>query len=361
MEGEIGFMRIAHVLWGLPIGGTECMLVDIVNEQIKTEQVSIVVVDDNVNTNLLKKIDPKVRVFFCKRKRGRKSVAAVIKLNYYLFKLRPDITHLHMGYGLGKIVLWPGKKVRTVHNTTNSPAEYYKFDKLFAISKAVQKEITSQGYESVLVSNGIKTNSVKFSPTILKREPVNIVQIGRLHTKQKGQDLLIKAVDILNKTYDLKKFTPFKIHFVGTGEDLPFLQDMIERCELQDFFCFEGLKNRDWIYEHLRDFDLFVQPSYFEGFGLTVAEAMAAKIPVLVSDVEGPLEILSSTSLNSLLGWTFKVGDAQDLSCKIKQFLEGKYDTSLLDKAREHVEKCYDISSTVSKYLVEYRKMLSKN
>ncbi len=354
-------MKIAHVLWGLPIGGTECMLVDIVNEQIQTEHVSIIVIDDNVNADLLKKIDPKVKIYFCKRKCGSKSVAAVMRLNYYLFKFRPDITHLHMGYGLGKIVFWPGKKVRTVHNTTNSPAEYYKFVKLFAISRAVQKEIVSHGYESILVSNGIKTSSVKFSLTTLKRGPINIVQVGRLHTKQKGQDLLIKAVDILNKTHDLKKFAPFKIHFIGAGEDLSFLQDMIEQCELQDFFCFEGSKDRDWIYEHLRDFDLFVQPSYFEGFGLTVAEAMAAKIPVLVSDIEGPLEILSSTSLNGLLGWTFKVGDAQDLSSKIKLFLEGKYDMSLLDKAREHIEECYDVSSTASKYLVEYRRILSKN
>ena len=31
------------------------------------------------------------------------------------------------------------------------------------------------------------------------------------------------------------------------------------------------------------------QPSRYEGFGLTVVEGMAARIPVLVSNIEGPI------------------------------------------------------------------------
>lgn len=351
-------MKITHVLWGLQTGGTEYMLADIANEQVKTDEVFVIVVDDNVDKNVLSKFSSKISFFFCNRKRGHKSIIAVAKLNFYLFKISPDITHLHMGYGLGKMVLWPGKKVRTVHNTTNSPAEYHKFDRIVAISKAVQKEICSYGFESILVSNGVKIDAIKHRD--LKKEKngcVHIVQIGRLFSKQKGQDLLIKAVDCLVKASDLRYLPPFKIHFVGSGDDLDYLQKMISEKQLEKYFIFEGAKDRDWIYSHLCDFDLFVQPSYYEGFGLSVVEAAAAKIPVLVSNIEGPKEILYKDG--EFVGWLFNVGDVADLSKKIADFLNGKYDDNLCEKAYEHMAK-YNVLRTASEYLSLYRELLSK-
>ena len=347
-------MKIVHVLWGLQTGGTEYMLADIANNQSKTEKVFVIVVDDNVNQDVLKKFSSKISFFFCGRKKGRKSLLAFMKLNYFLFKIRPDVTHLHMGWGLGKIVLWPGKKVRTVHNTSNSCEEYYKFKRIFAISNAVAAEITAQGYDSVVVSNGINVNAVnRIKLKSFDDNFVHIIQIGRILLKQKGQDLLVEAVSQIEK---LDKLKPFKIHFVGAGKDIDYLQKLVERNQLQNIFVFEGEKDRNWVYENLCNYDLFVQPSYFEGFGLTVAEAMAAGVPILVSDIEGPLEIISSPSKK--LGWTFKKGDAADLSMKLVKFLNGEYDSGLLSDAVEHVKECYDVSTTAQKYIEEYKKIL---
>ena len=50
-------------------------------------------------------------------------------------------------------------------------------------------------------------------------------------------------------------------------------------------------QTQDYVAAHLTDYDLFVQPSRWEGFGLTVAEAMAAGVPVLVSEGQGPAEV----------------------------------------------------------------------
>ena len=54
---------------------------------------------------------------------------------------------------------------------------------------------------------------------------------------------------------------------------------------------FLGKQTQDYVAAHLTDYDLFVQPSRWEGFGLTVAEAMAAGVPVLVSEGQGPAEV----------------------------------------------------------------------
>jgi len=352
-------MKIAHIFWGLSTGGTEYMLVDIANIQVLTEQVYFIVIDDNVDTNVLKRLDPRIKVFFCKRKHGSKNLLSIVKLNFYLFRIHPDVTHLHMGYGLGKIVLWPGLKVRTVHNTKNKSDEYNRFKMLYAISNSVKKEIARQGFDSVVVPNGINSALVKTNGLRVHSDGcLHFIQIGRLLVKQKGQDLLIKATAKLKPQIEDGSLPRFKVHFVGAGNDLQMLQEMVNSSDLQKLFIFEGTKDRNWVYEHLCEYDLFVQPSYFEGFGLTIAEAMAAGIPVLVSDVDGPLEIISSVEENQYLGWTFKMGSPEDLADKIKLFLFGNYDSSLLIKALCHVKKYYDVAITAKKYLEEYKKLL---
>ena len=61
------------------------------------------------------------------------------------------------------------------------------------------------------------------------------------------------------------------------------------------------IKPQPYIVEHMADYDLLVQPSRWEGFGLTVAEAMAAKVLVSVSEGQGPAEV----TCGYFYGWIF--------------------------------------------------------
>ncbi len=118
---------------------------------------------------------------------------------------------------------------------------------------------------------------------------------------------------------------------------------------------FEGLKDRNWVFEHLCDYDLLLQPSDNEGFGLTVAEACAAKLPVLVSDVDGPLEIINGGEL----GMVFHHGDADDMADKLFQFIRDGYDTSIVEKAYQNTLEHYSITKMTQRYIEEYEKVIS--
>ena len=126
--------------------------------------------------------------------------------------------------------------------------------------------------------------------------------------------------------------------------------------KLEKYVTFEGNKTQDYLSEHLCDYDVAIQPSTHEGFGLTVAEAIAAKVPVLVSDIEGPMEIID----NGRYGMFFKKGDIVDLADKLEIILKRGYDYSMIDPAYDYVKECYDVSITAKKYIEEYKKVISK-
>lgn len=56
-------MKITHITWGLKLGGLETMLVNIVNEQCVQHQVSLIIVNNLYDEELVRKISPRVRIY----------------------------------------------------------------------------------------------------------------------------------------------------------------------------------------------------------------------------------------------------------------------------------------------------------
>jgi glycosyltransferase involved in cell wall biosynthesis len=125
---------------------------------------------------------------------------------------------------------------------------------------------------------------------------------------------------------------------------------------LNDYIRFLGTKEREYVYTHLCTYDLLVQPSLNEGFGLTVAEAMAAKVPVLVSDIEGPMEVIEKGKY----GYYFATEDATDCADKIQFIMEyytGTTNKQMVENAYQQVHVKYDIKQTAATYLNEYKQL----
>ena len=123
---------------------------------------------------------------------------------------------------------------------------------------------------------------------------------------------------------------------------------------MEEFVYFAGAKSRDWIYKNLCNYDLYIQPSLSEGFGLTIAEAMAAKVPVIVSNLEGPMEVISQGQL----GCYFESGNYIDLANKIEEYFNKKKNTQQIEDAYTYTKEHYDVKKTAKRYLVEYQKVI---
>lgn len=122
--------------------------------------------------------------------------------------------------------------------------------------------------------NNIKLN--KFS----KREKCIVVgYIGRL-SKEKGVLNFIKAAHNILKVEDDIQF------FIGgTGPLLSEIKSYIEKNGLKNKFLLKGWIPHNNIYDHLKQLNLLVLPSYTEGLPGIVLESMASRTPVLVTPV----------------------------------------------------------------------------
>ena len=344
-------MKIVHFIWAFPIGGAETMLVEIMNVQCDGNTVALVVINNLVNEELLMQVDKRVRIIKINRPVGSKNVWYYFKTWFALKIEQADIIHCHNDnlsifnkYVSGNFVL-------TIHSVDFNRKHLDGYKKIFAISKIVKENIEKRtDIIPILVYNGVNTalvNSI-FSGV---NDNFRIIQISRLEHCHKGQDILINAISYLNSNNSIEGLT---VDFVGAGSSKEYLQELISKLKIDKYFNFLGERNRDFIYKNLCSYDLLIQPSIFEGFGLTVVEAMIAKVPVLVSNIDGPKEIIQ----NGKFGLSFKKGDVIDCAAKILEIIQNyQYYTQALRLAeiRQYAISNFDIQKTAKKYVTEYR------
>lgn len=346
-------MRIVHIVWELGTGGVETMLVDIVNEQVKTEEVAIAVVNEHYEESLLLRIDSRCSVELCRRKRGSRNPLPWIKLNTFLYRWGPDIIHFHLE-GMRKMVIHHAPKVFTIHNIHTSGVEYASYRKLFSISDGVRNITEQQGYRATTIWNGIRTANVKVKERDYYHSgnQCKIVCVGRLYTPHKGQDILIRALRIVAQ----QGLTNFHLDLIGDGESRAELEKLIVDCGLSDKVAILGQRDRTYVYEHLCDYNLYVMPSRSEGFGLSVAEAMCAKVPVIVCDLESVKDVVDG----GRLGMIFKAADEKSLSMQIIDYMRNGVENDIIAEAREYAMEHFDIRQTARQYIQEYKKLIKK-
>ena len=80
---------------------------------------------------------------------------------------------------------------------------------------------------------------------------------------------------------------------------------------------------------------------------------MAAAVPVLVSDIEGPFDIIGG----GRYGYCFRAGDGGDCARAIRAAMALANDRLLVTRlieARDYARKRFDVSETAAQYCREY-------
>lgn len=172
-------------------------------------------------------------------------------------------------------------------------AAYASFDRVVCVSNEAEKgfiETIGDTKNLAVIHNPLPVDHIRslgenplVTPT--RKAAFHLVLVARLLDSAKGQCRLVSVVKRLrDEGFDLS------LTFVGGGPDENKIRKAIEDAGLTDFITLTG--NQMNPYPYIKEADLLVCASYFEGYNLTVAEALILGVPVLSTRCAGPVEIL---------------------------------------------------------------------
>lgn len=347
-------MNITHLLFNMKIGGTETMLIDILNRQAADgHNVSLILINDVQDEALIATISPKVRIVRMNRRLGSKNPLWLLRMRRAIASTAPDVVHSHNVMALG-LVRGPRRYPLcfTLHTTgIGRPDLIRRADQLFSISQAVADELRERlGLDSTVVPNGIVTSSIRRrdagSPA--PADTLRIVQTGRLDHTVKGQDITLRALALLRTMLPDKRI---EVDFIGSGQSLDYLKGLAAELGVADSVRFLGDMSRNELYSRLADYQLSLLPSRQEGFGLTLAETLAAGVPSISSDLPGPTEVLAG----GRYGRIFPAGDHQALAREIAAAAaDYPAEQSRALEGAAYVAGKFDIAATARLYVSEY-------
>lgn len=167
--------------------------------------------------------------------------------------------------------------------------EYRKFDHIFCVSNSIKEkfcckfpvtgEKTSVFY-NLLNKKEIIGKADEKIPEIMK--PLSLVTVGRI-SKPKGQVLIPKTVRmLLDSGYEVFWY------LIGDGELRPQVEAEINRYSVSENVILLGTKLNP--YPYIRNCDIYIQPSFTEGYCTTTMEAKILRKPIVTTDAPGMRE-----------------------------------------------------------------------
>jgi glycosyltransferase involved in cell wall biosynthesis len=145
--------------------------------------------------------------------------------------------------------------------------------------------------------------------------------------------------------------------FLGEGALRPRVASEAEEAGLQDHVTLAGMVERESVFEHFSQADLFVSASWGEGLPVAVLEAMACRCPVLLSDIPPHREIAEGVDFIPLI----QPGDVAGFAREIRKFREmtPAERADIGDRCRAIVEDRFSLQAMHSSYKQIYSQMVS--
>ena len=210
---------------------------------------------------------------------------------------------------------------------------YKKCNKIIAVSahqaEALRNFVPRHADKIVAVNNladvkGIRAKSQETIPEKFDKGYFNIVTCGRI-SKEKGMDLAVEACNRLIED----GYKKIRWWIIGGGPAYNDVKKMVQKLNLESYVYMPGMKENP--YPYIAKADLYVQPSRFEGYPMSILEAVILKKIVISTNNMGAEEMLK----NLKCGILCKI-DSTDLAEKISSIIS---DSQYYDEKKQEMEE----------------------
>ncbi|MFZ3069768.1 MAG: glycosyltransferase family 4 protein [Anaerolineaceae bacterium] len=186
-----------------------------------------------------------------------------------------------------------------------------------------------------------------------RAEPVqpNHLVIGAvgLLIDRKGYDLLVMAMPKI-----LQSFPNARLVIIGEGVARGKLEKLAEELKIGEKVSLVGKQTQ--VREWFEQMDLFVLPSWVEGFPTVILESMACRVPVIASDIAGSNELV----LDGQTGWLVPPGSAEHLAERVIHAFSCREERVRVREQAYHWAKNFTIETACEQYIEIYRELVKE-
>lgn len=236
----------------------------------------------------------------------------IFRIWYLIWSGVFDVVHVHLFpsiYWVALAGLFCNRKVSfiyTEHSTGNGRRKfvwlrslerwvYARYMVVVCICRDVQDSLIGwlPGLKSsVVINNGI--NLKRFSDALpVQRKILNfesgdkLIFMAGAFRVEKNQITLVRSLQHLPENY--------KLVLAGIGSEFERVKSEALLLGIADRVCFLGAVSNVECF--MKTADVYVLPSFFEGFGLSAVEAAAAGLPIVYADVSGLRALFSGVGV----------------------------------------------------------------
>lgn len=299
-------------------------------------------------------------------------ILSIWRIRKIIREIKPDIVHAHYATSYGLLGKLAGFKpfIVSVWGTDvfNFPKTSFLHKYLLSSNLASATKVlsTSSAMAVEAAKYSKKGSSIEITPfgiDLLKfkprKNPVSdgTVIIGTIKALEEkyGIDILIKAFIIVkNKHPNLD----LKLIIVGGGKDELRLRNLAVSLKGETSITFLGRRDHILVPQILQSFDVFAALSRWESFGVSVVEALATGLAVVVSNAGGLPEVVENEISGIVVPKNNVIQSAESLE---RLILDKQLRIRLGDSGRRRAEMLFDWNKNVTDMIRIYKSVLMNN
>ncbi len=230
------------------------------------------------------------------------------------------------GFSIYSKVMGFLKTVRMVHISK-------KYDRIVVLTNRDLKKWNNPKVVKIynpqtILPSGISSNTSK-----------RIIALGRMD-KQKGFDYLIDCWSLLEN-----KYSEWQLDIFGSGNTSPY-NEQILRNNLKNIHFHPPVAD---VCQELLSSSIYVLSSRYEGFSLTICEAMSCGLPIVAFDCpSGPSELVENGKNGFIIN---RVGDIKSMASKLSLLIENEQLRKDFGLKSYSLSRKYQINEIMQKWI----------
>lgn len=271
-------------------------------------------------------------------------------------KLRIPMVYTVHGSGLQAITEMYGKGIKSkfIYQTEKHLQTKIKYDYEITVDSSFL-QYPNVNKKVIVIPNGVNIDKFDLI-SVDKSKNFKIIWVGRMHP-QKGLTYLLDALALTKEELERKKV---EMHLIGSGEIEEELKEKCAKLGLGEIVKFRGKVYGNELIKEYKSSHLFVLPSLYEGQPLTLLEAWAAKLPVIVTAVGGNKDFV----VEGENGYIVPAKDTKVLADTLLKFINDKKGNRKQDEMGERgyrlVKNNYTWDKMAEKTLEIYQRVVTE-